>query len=347
MNRLNRCVRPALYLLVFLAAGAALAQDVAQESKAAVLRRLYAEVVTGANFDLLATAFAPDFVWRQAGDRAVTLADWRADVVALSDALPDLTAEPDELLSRGEWAASLVRLNGTFDAPLAWGGATLTPNGDPIDWLQLDLVHFENGLAVEGYSERDTLGLQAQLGAGDAGPQAVAPVQASGSASTAQVGQAAQAGAAASAFTREQIDRFEATFDAFLGTAFVNPDFTALDPLLSDDFRLHRPQADNGSSDMMAWLARLKMALPDGALETPVVFVDDDFGAARLVIRGTFLGQWTDDTGVTVPPNNQQQTLSANLLVRFNADGEIAEAWLVYDRGDWATQFAASGAAAS
>lgn len=341
MNVLIRLVRFALLLLV-IAAGVVTAQDVAEQSKRELIRRLVNEVYTGQSLDLLATAFTPDFLWITAGDQSQPLAGWRADVQALNAALPDLHTRTLQLLTSGDWAASLVQLNGTFDAPLDWRGTHFSPNGADVAWLQYDILQFgDDGRAVQGYSERDTFGLLAQLGASASGPQPVQPAQASVAASGQGV-QPAQPNAPAAAFTREDEDRFQAALAGFLDSALANNDAAQLVSFFSDDVRVHFPAGDATPDSLRQWLVSIRQALPDVALETPVLLVDDDYAAARLQMSGVFFGQWTEPSGAIIPANDQFLTLTANLLARFNRDGKIAELWLVYDRGDWLTRLAAT-----
>lgn len=346
MTVLTRFVRSALLLLVFVAGGV-VAQDAAQESKRDVMRRLVNEVYTGESFQVLSTAFSSEFTWLGAGGRPVSLADWQTDVEALGAAMPDLHARTIHLMSSGGWVASLAELNGTFDEPLTWRGQTVTPNGGEVAWQQFDIVYFgDDGQAVYGHSERDMRGLLTQLGASQGGAQPIQPVQAASAASAGQAAQAAPAISAAS-FTREDEDRFAQTLDGFLESALANPDATVFDPFFSDDFQLHWPAGDGTLDDLAQWLIDLNTALPEATLETPALFVDEDYAAVRLHLRGVFLGQWTDDAGTLAPPNGLELTLTANLLFRFNADAEIAELWLVYDRADWATQFTSAEPVAS
>jgi predicted ester cyclase len=337
VNDLTRFARFALLLLVVVS-GAVAAQDVARQSKREIMRRLGGEVYTGQSYDLLATTFPAGFAWVGAGAQSLPLADWRADVEALSAALPDLEARTVEVLSSGTWAATLVQLDGTFDAPLNWRGVALTPNHQAVRWLQFDIVDFgDDQRAVQGFTERDTLGLLAQLGGSVRGPQAVQPVQASGAAS-AQAAQAVQPNAASAAFTRQDEERFQATLDQFLEAAPISQDTAQLAPFFSDDFQVVLPQGAGTLGSLSQWLVNLQAALRNIVLETPVQFVDDEYAAVRLHIRGDFLGQWTDESGAQIMPNGLPVTLTLNLLARFNRDGEIAALWLVYDRGDWLTQ---------
>src|SRR5690606_10135804 len=111
----------------------------------ALLRRLANDVYTGESFGLLTARFSPDFVWRRAGDAPVSLDAWRAEVEALSDALPDLDTRILHLLTGGDWAAMLVEFDGTFEAPLEWDGTTRHPSNAPVTWMQLDIIRFEAG----------------------------------------------------------------------------------------------------------------------------------------------------------------------------------------------------------
>lgn len=341
MPTFSRIARSLLPLALLVVAGVVVAQDVAQTSKTSVLRRLADEVYIGESFDLLDTEFMRNFNWLRAGDTTIALADWQVEVEALAAAMPDLRARPVEVLSDGDWAAGLFRLDGTFSEPLDWHNTTFAPNDDEIEWMQFDIVLFANGRAVTGYSERDTFGLEAQLGAGEPGTSAVAPLQA---ASVSQASAAQPAQPVSAAFTREDERRFGETLDAFLQTALVNPSADVLMPQFSDDVVIHLPEGDTAFDGLLTWLGALKTALPEGVLTTPAVLVDDEFAAARLVIAGVAFGGWVDASGVTLPPNGQTVTLTANLLARFNANAEIAEVWLVYDRGDWTAQFAATTA---
>ena len=339
MNVLNRLTRSTLLLLVFVS-GAVAAQDVVQESQREIMRRLVDEVYTGQSYDLLATAFSPDFGWVGPGSQATPLAEWRVEVEALSAALPDLRGRTIELLSGDDWVAHLVRMSGTFDEPLEWRGQTFAPNGQTVEWLQFDLVNFlDDGRAGFGFSERDTPALEAQFGAAEPGPQ---PLQPAETANEASAGQAAQAGAAVMAFTREDEDRFLRALDDFLEASIDSPDIAVFAPLFSDSFQLHLPTGDGTLDDLTAWLVAVKTALPDATADTWVTFVDEGYAPVRLGLRGAFLGQWSDAAGINVSPNNLILYLTANLLVHFDADARIDELWLIYDPGDWAMQFAAT-----
>ena len=342
MNVLNRLMRPALLLLVIVFAGLASAQNVIQESQASIMRRLVNEVYAGERSNLLATAFSPDFAWVGPGPQETRLADWRVEVEALSAALPDLEGRTIELVSGSDWVAHLVRMRGTFDAPLEWRGQTLAPNGETVEWLQFDMVHFlDDGRAGYGFSERDTLALEAQFGAAEPEPQRLQPAQAASAASAGQAAQPAQAGAALTVYTREDEDRFLRTLDDFLEASIDTPDMTVFAPLFSDSFQLHLSTGDGALEDLTALLVAVKTALPDAGADTSAPFVDDGYAPVRLGLRGTFLGQWTGTDGADVPPNSQPVYLTANLLFHFDADARIDELWLIYDRENWDAQFAA------
>lgn len=325
-------------LLVLVAAGAVAAQDVSQTSRASIVRRLVNEVYTGLSDDVLRTRFVPGAVWRQAGLQDRTLNDLWTEVTAFAAAMPDLTTRSLELLTAGDLSATLTRFRGTFTEPLVWQGRTIQPNGARVEWLQLDIIRFSEGRAVELLSERDSQSLLGQLGAAPAGARLV---QASQGASAAVAGQAAQASVASSSTTRAQEESYRDAMMAFLGTALLSPDLAVYQPYFSNNFVLHLPSGTGDVNALAGLFARIQAALPDALLSYPALLVDDNRGAVQIFISGAFLGEWTDDAGLVLPSNGQMVTLTANALFRFGADGTIVEAWLLYDPAAWASQFAA------
>jgi predicted ester cyclase len=327
-----------LVLLVLVAAGVVAAQDVSQTSRVSIVRRLVSDVYTGASDELLRTRFVPDATWRQAGLQERPLNDLWTEMSALAVAMPDLNTRALALLTDSTSAAVLTRFRGTFTQPLVWEGRTIQPNDKSIEWLQLDVLRFADGRVVELVMERDMQGLLSQLGAATPGARMVQGAQARGAVAA---GQAAQAAVAASSFTREQEESYRDALMAFLGVALISPDTETYQPYFSENFVLHLPSGDTNLDGLASLFARVQAALPESLLSYPSLLVDDNFVAAQLVISGVFMGGWTDDTGITLPSNGQTLILTANLLARFDANGAIAEAWMLYDPANWTSQFAA------
>ena len=111
--------------------------------------------------------------------------------------------------------------------------------------------------------------------------------------------------------------------------------------------RVYTPDAVLDRDAFTQWAGRLIVAMPDLVLDIPAALVGGRTGVARLAVSGTFYGQWADEGEEPLFGSGQPLALTANVLARFDDDGQINALWWLYDPADWAAQFAAAPVDAS
>jgi len=123
-----------------------------------ILRGLYNEVINGGNFDVLGDFLAPDYVEHPEEVRGLEAFEKRMRI--FRSAFPDLHVSLDEVLVVGDRASTRTTITGTHTGDLMGIPAT----GRGINVLAIDLVHFQNGKAVERWGGLDMFGMMQQLG---------------------------------------------------------------------------------------------------------------------------------------------------------------------------------------
>jgi len=110
----------------------------------------------------------PYVAWGFGGAYAVTAeqaAEEAAFPALLATAMPDMTAEQTVTVAEGDWAATLITLNGTFTEDLDFFGMPLTATGETITWQFGAIGRFNaDGIIVEEWIEGDATPLLMGLG---------------------------------------------------------------------------------------------------------------------------------------------------------------------------------------
>jgi predicted ester cyclase len=127
---------------------------------AAILRRMFDEIINEGNLDVADELFAEDFIdhgpmgdvqGREAFKGLV--AQWRA-------AVPDVRCELENIFSEGDLAGWLVRTTGTHTGD----GLGFPATGKRFETLSANIGRFRDGLAAEHWSEQGMLPMLAQVG---------------------------------------------------------------------------------------------------------------------------------------------------------------------------------------
>jgi steroid delta-isomerase-like uncharacterized protein len=134
----------------------------------AVMRRLYDEIFSQGNIDLIDELMADDFVEHEElppgippGKGAV-----HALVTMLREAFPDFRATAEEMLEDGDKVVTRARFSGTHQGEFMGIPAT----GNAVDISVIDIVEFRDGKAVAHWGIMDQAAMMQQLGVG--GPPA-------------------------------------------------------------------------------------------------------------------------------------------------------------------------------
>jgi predicted ester cyclase len=91
---------------------------------------------------------------------------FKAQIKALREALPDLTAIADPIVVEGDWAAFVFKIGGTFKKSLlSPDGQNIAPTGKPLQSLSIGFIHYnEKGQATEAYLRSDNFSFLIQAG---------------------------------------------------------------------------------------------------------------------------------------------------------------------------------------
>ena len=127
----------------------------------ALTRRVYDEVFTGGNLDLIDEFFHDDFVEHEEfpglppGKDAV-----RFFVTTTLEAFPDFSVDVEDLIVEDNKVASRVRFSGTHKGEFLGIPAT----GNKVDFPVIDILAFRDGKATDHWAVTDQLTMLTQLG---------------------------------------------------------------------------------------------------------------------------------------------------------------------------------------
>lgn len=140
--------------------------DTTVDSNEVQMRRIYDEVVTGGNIDLLDELMAEDYVeHEELPGFAPNRTGAKQFFAALRQAFPDVTITVEDLLAVGETVAVRVTLRGTHRGEFMGVAST----GRRVEVAGMDFVKFADGKAVEHWGVLDTMAMMVQLGAVETG----------------------------------------------------------------------------------------------------------------------------------------------------------------------------------
>ena len=124
-------------------------------------RRIYDEVFTGGNLELIDEHFDEDFVEHEEfpglppGREAV-----RYFVTATQEAFADFMVNVEDVIAEDNKVAARVRFSGTHKGEFMGIPAT----GNKVDFQVIDILAFRDGKATEHWAVSDQLAMMTQLG---------------------------------------------------------------------------------------------------------------------------------------------------------------------------------------
>ncbi|GAB4523583.1 MAG: hypothetical protein OHK0046_37430 [Anaerolineae bacterium] len=131
------------------------------EDNAAVVERLFAEVVNEQNLDVADELMAEDFFWHT-GFAAPGREGFKQFYPVIFEAFPDVERTPTLVVAEGDLVFVLNTITGTHE-----GGEQLygiPPTGNPITYTSGDVFRLSDGLIVELWDVADYLTLFGQIG---------------------------------------------------------------------------------------------------------------------------------------------------------------------------------------
>jgi len=134
------------------------------DANRAFIERYFDEVTNKGDLDLADELFAPDYIHHDPANPdpkgVVGVEDVKRHLKELIDAFPDMQFTVDDVISQGDdvvarWTATLTHTGDYFGIPPTNKSATITG---------MNTWRLEDGVAVEGWVNRDDLQLLQQLG---------------------------------------------------------------------------------------------------------------------------------------------------------------------------------------
>lgn len=125
---------------------ARLSAALAAKNNKAILMRAYDEVFNKGNFDVLDEDISPDAI-DHSSPELVGVDAFKLPVQGIRDALPDLQATPNMIISEGDLVIAHTTFTGTHEGEFAG----IPPSGEEISWSHVDINRIENGKVVEAW----------------------------------------------------------------------------------------------------------------------------------------------------------------------------------------------------
>ena len=127
---------------------------------AAILRRMFDEIINEGNLDVADELFAEDFIDHGPMGDVQGREAFKGLVAQWRSAVPDVRCELENIFSEGDLAGWLVRTTGTHTGD----GLGFPATGKRFETVSANIGRFRNGLAAEHWSEQGMLPMLAQVG---------------------------------------------------------------------------------------------------------------------------------------------------------------------------------------
>ena len=128
------------------------------EQNKATMRRIYDDVFSRGNLDLVDEIVAPNAVDHEGGNNGPE--GMKQTVTMFRTAFPDLSFTVHDLLADGEKTIGRITIRGTHKGEFMG----IAPTGKAFEVEAIDIVRFEGDKAVEHWGITDNLALMQQLG---------------------------------------------------------------------------------------------------------------------------------------------------------------------------------------
>ena len=120
-------------------------------------------------------------------------------------------------------------------------------------------------------------------------------------------------------------DRIENLLDALYNVG----DVSVIDSQFASTFVRHPAETD--TTALKISVLSLRAAMPDLKATTELAISEQNNVAVRLILTGTFTGEFISPNALPIAPNNKAITFAVHLLYRMDDSGKIAEEWDGFD----------------
>ncbi|MBI1278536.1 MAG: hypothetical protein GC179_10455 [Anaerolineaceae bacterium] len=121
-----------------------------------------------------------------------------------------------------------------------------------------------------------------------------------------------------------------------INSIYGTGDIGVIDTLFAPNFLRHPAESDVTALKISA--LSLRAAMPDLKAVSELAVAEGQFVAVRVLLNGTFTGEFVSPNALPIEPNNKPITFAVHLLYRFDDTGKIAEEWDGFDNLNFLTQ---------
>lgn len=308
--------------------------SVAQGDNAQRNKQIYLDIIAeynAGNREAFYNMVTDPFMMNQ-GD--TTLYETSPDAVrgydgALAAAMPDMQMNADVVIAQGEWVAAYVRYTGTFTEPFSFapfGPDAFEPNDEAISWTELNFFHFDtDGLVDTVWITSDPTILFGQMG--------IFPVMGEEDAANIleqPVGyQTLSADGLAATFTSGMEERNATVYQEQLDAGPLVSVLNYANPYIAWQVGVPFAQVPD-SEEEEAFFGMITTALPDFAMEAPIIVAEGDWVAALVTLSGTFTAD-AEFMGAPLSSTGEPVSWQLGFISRFDEDGVIVEEWVEGD----------------
>jgi predicted ester cyclase len=121
-----------------------------------------------------------------------------------------------------------------------------------------------------------------------------------------------------------------------INSIYGTGDISVIDTYFSPSFLRHPAESDVNALKISA--LSLRAAMPDLKAVSELAVTEGQFVAVRVLLNGTFTGEFVSPNALPIEPNNKPITFAVQLLYRFDETGKIAEEWDGFDNLNFLSQ---------
>ncbi len=121
-----------------------------------------------------------------------------------------------------------------------------------------------------------------------------------------------------------------------INSIYGSGDISVIDTQFAPNFLRHPAESDVTALKISA--LSLRAAMPDLKAVSELAVAEGQFVAVRVLLNGTFTGEFVAPNALPIEPNNKPITFAVHLLYRFDETGKIAEEWDGFDNLNFLSQ---------
>jgi steroid delta-isomerase-like uncharacterized protein len=126
------------------------------------------------------------------------------------------------------------------------------------------------------------------------------------------------------------------TVKSVINSIYGTGDVSVIDTQFATSFVRHPAESDINALKISA--LSLRAAMPDLKATSELAVAEGQFVAVRVLLTGTFTGEFVSPNALPIAPNNKPITFAAHLVYRFDDTGKIAEEWDGFDNLNFLSQ---------